>query len=193
MTDNHQPRTDAGIHELLTGAGFALEDMGSAPRLYCYDSPTGAAHIVVSSGEGCGESTTESDWLLGVYQGRWADTLALDMVFSLEPAHSPFGLAGAVEAARAFVDRLPPAETSPPMDVLCYFLIRFPGVTIDDSSLAGALRSMPLNSTCGDDCRRAIDAGAALAAADKLAHGEHGHSRTVALIAAGLCGTYICG
>jgi hypothetical protein len=80
--------------------------------------------------------------------------------------------------------------------VLDLFEATFPGVTLADDTLTAALRSMPVDSTCGDDCKAAILSGGLLAVAVIKAHGRDYGAETItaiAGIAASSCGTYICG
>lgn len=84
------------------------------------------------------------------------------------------------------------------MNVKEYFEKAFPAHSYQLSRDPDDLASMPLDSPCGDDCRKAIDKAKAL---DDLIREGHGrfypnhHLETLAIgnIAVNLCGLYICG
>jgi hypothetical protein len=77
-----------------------------------------------------------------------------------------------------------------------YFAEKLPGLAIAPAAHA-ALASMPLDSTCGDSCRAAIDAGAAMLGHVRDAHGDFpkgdNFAQQVAAMVADICGVYICG
>ena len=59
------------------------------------------------------------------------------------------------------------------MDVLKYISSKLPYYCLSaDPERDAALASMPLDSTCGDDCKAAIDAAAAFVDQIRKAHGH---------------------
>lgn len=76
-----------------------------------------------------------------------------------------------------------------------YFEAAFPGHVYEAERDAEDLSSMPLNSPCGADCRKAIDAANALAEHVRAAFGQHRPQRirAIADAAVDVCGCYICG
>jgi hypothetical protein len=78
--------------------------------------------------------------------------------------------------------------------VLDYFERLFPGVSPGDAELVQALRSMPVESTCGADCRVTLDAAVQLVRSIAQAHGDGTKmAESVATDAAEVCGVFICG
>lgn len=79
-----------------------------------------------------------------------------------------------------------------------YFEERFENHPYEKLRDSHDLHSMPLDSTCGDACKVAIDNAKAL---DDLIRDGHGpyypnhnaETRAIANIAVNLCGLYICG
>jgi hypothetical protein len=86
-----------------------------------------------------------------------------------------------------------PAASLAAKTVLEYYEAMFAGVALEDAGLADAMRSMPLASTCGQDCREAIDAGWALLGKLEMAHGDGTGRENLGRTVAALCGTFICG
>lgn len=83
--------------------------------------------------------------------------------------------------------------------VLQCFDAAFPGMRHAlDAELVRCMGDMPLESGCGDDCRRAIAAGAGFAEAQRMAWGDDGYPGRVspyetARTVGEICGTFICG
>jgi hypothetical protein len=79
--------------------------------------------------------------------------------------------------------------------VLEAMIAAFPEYTLDARD-ASDLALMPVNSTCGEDCIKAIDAGKVLADAIRAAHYDTIAYRMVQPVAktvSDLCLLYICG
>lgn len=83
------------------------------------------------------------------------------------------------------------------MNVKEYFEQAFPGHTYEQSRDAEDLASMPLDSTCGDSCRGAIDAATRFADHVRMAHGDFPKGqemiRRIRNTVVDVCGVYICG
>lgn len=74
-----------------------------------------------------------------------------------------------------------------------HFERAFPGYTFDRDDYADALASMPLDSNCGDDCRRIIDAAKAWTAlVDAPGEGEAAIAAAISATAH-TCVVFICG
>lgn len=74
------------------------------------------------------------------------------------------------------------------------FDANFPGFKMPKADHAD-LASMPIDSTCGEDCVKAIEAASVYAEMLRSAHGPYSeqHILPIARSAKELCLTYICG
>lgn len=79
--------------------------------------------------------------------------------------------------------------------VLDRFTRAFPGYEFGDADDREAMAGMPLDSTCGDACRGAIEAAQALAAHVRAAYGDHRPDmlESAAATAVDVCNVYIRG
>lgn len=80
------------------------------------------------------------------------------------------------------------------MNVLDYLISALPETLIQPDERAD-LESMPIASTCGEDCRQAIEAAVPFAALIRKAHGPFAvkHVQPVGESVKNLCLLYICG
>lgn len=80
------------------------------------------------------------------------------------------------------------------MNVLDYLVAAIPETLIQPDERRD-LESMPIASTCGEDCRVAIEVAAGFARLIRLAHGPFADQRVqpVGASAKDLCLLYICG
>ena len=78
-----------------------------------------------------------------------------------------------------------------------YFIEAFPRHRYSDDNDLKAMSSIPIESTCGDDCRRAIDQGMNMMAEVRSAHGQFPKATTfenqISEMVADVCCVYICG
>ena len=84
------------------------------------------------------------------------------------------------------------------MNVREYFETAFPDQSYIDPTASADLESMPLDSTCGEACKIAIDRGKALDDLILEGHGpfypNHSHeTKAISQAVLGLCLLYICG
>lgn len=85
------------------------------------------------------------------------------------------------------------------MNVRQYLEQAFPRHRYESPRQIGPLESMPLDSNCGDDCKKAIDRAKALDDLIAEGHGEYyethhsNETQCISAIAADLCLLYICG
>ncbi len=98
--------------------------------------------------------------------------------------------------AEAFEVNAEDEAAEQPQTVLDLYLQAF--TTLPDETYRQALADMPLDSTCGDDCREAINSAAAFRSKVLMAWGPQGYGARVtpdaiALTALQVCGTFICG
>jgi hypothetical protein len=87
-----------------------------------------------------------------------------------------------------------PLRLTAPQNILDYFTAAgFSAEGIDAARIA-AMQSMPTDSNCGDDCRKAIDSAKAFADAVRMAFGDDfGFLAQLTDILAATCGCYITG
>lgn len=83
------------------------------------------------------------------------------------------------------------------MNVREYFERAFPGHVYEQRRDPADLESMPLDSTCGQDCKGAIDAATTFANHVRMIHGAAGKGAEqlcrIRNITVNLCGVMICG